>query len=237
MRALRNENGIALITALMFTVLSLVITMTLLYMVDAGTRTSGAVKRYRTVTEAAYGGADIVVKDLMTAGFAFHNYSIMNPGTSFNSYMTGSTNGYMRNLNSPTVSSCLRAKLTQPKSQWAAACSNVTLNAKESPDVTFNLNAASGTPLAVYSKIVDTMERKFTVLEAYSSTGGWAKRSKTVRVAGNSDTSTSALESGSTTDGSGVTVPHYPYMYRIEIQAERQQNATEKSKLSVQYAY
>jgi hypothetical protein len=56
-------------------------------------------------------------------------------------------------------------------------------------------------------------------------------------MAGNSDTTNFSLEGGSTTDGSGVTVPHYPYMYRIEIQAERSQNPAEKSKISVQYAY
>lgn len=238
MKILHNENGIALITALMFTALSLVITMSLLYMVTAGIRTSGAMKRYRTTTEAAYGGTDIVVKDLIAASFAFHDYSISHPGTSFSSYMTGSSTGYMKNLNAPNISACLRAKLTSPKTKWSAACSNATLNAKDASDVTFNLNAASGTPFAVYSKIVDTMERKFVVLESYSAaSGGLAKRSKTVTIAGNSDVSTTALESGSTTDGSGVTVPHYPYMYRIEVQAERQQNSTEKAKISVQYAY
>ncbi|MDD2733492.1 MAG: hypothetical protein PHF56_06090 [Desulfuromonadaceae bacterium] len=238
MRVLHNENGIALITALMFTALSLVITMSLLYMVTAGIRSSGAMKRYRTTTEAAYGGTDIVVKDLIAASFAFHDYSVANPGTSFSSYMTGNANGYMKNLNAPNISACLRAKLTSPKSKWSVACSNASLNAKEASDITFNLNAASGTPFAVYSKIVDTMERKFIVMESYSAaSGGLGKRSKTITVAGNSDTSSMALESGSTTDGSGVTVPHYPYMYRIEVQAERQQNATEKAKMSVQYAY
>lgn len=235
MKILHNENGIALITALMFTVLSLVITMSLLYMVTAGIRSSGSMKRYKTTTEAAYGGTDIVVKDLISASFAFRDVS--SASINFAKYMTDSSSGYMQKLNAPNVSACLRAKLTSPKNQWSTACSNSTLNAKEAADISFNLNAASGTPFTVYSKIVDTMERKFTVLESYSSPSGMAKRSKTVSLAGNSDTSSTALESGSTTDGSGVTVPHYPYMYRIEIQAERQQNATEKAKISVQYAY
>jgi hypothetical protein len=233
MKFLRNENGIALITSLMFTMLALVITMSLLYMVSSSIRTSGAIKRYRTTTEAAYGGTDIVVKDLISASFAFHDISsATNP---YSKYMTdrfATTGNY-----TPTFSNCLRAKLTSPKSKWAMACSNTTLNAKSGSDITFVLNSASGSPFSVYSKIVDTMERKFTVLETYSAVGGQAKRSKTITMAGNSDASSTQLESGSTTDGAGVTVPHYPYMYRIEIQAERQQNAAEKSKISVQYAY
>lgn len=231
MKHINNENGIALVTSLMFTMLTLVITMTLLYLVTSNIKTSGAVKRYRTTTEAVYGGTEIVVKDLISASFAFANTS-----SATNPYSTYMTNRFASTGNySPTFSNCLRAKLTSPKSKWTTACSNSALDPKSGTDITFVLNSASGTPFAVYSKIVDTMERKFTVLETYSSNG--AKRSKTVTIAGNSDTSSTALESGSTTDGSGVSVPHYPYMYRIEIQAERQQNATEKAKVSVQYVY
>ena len=226
MKMLHSEKGVALVTSLMFTVLSLVITMALLYMVTASVRTSGAIKSYRTATAAAYGGTDIMVKDLVAASFAFHDYSAAHPGTTFTSYMQ---NSYMLNLNSPVISSCLRAKTTTSRSQWPSSCSDVSLTAKNSPDVSFNLNSASGQPFAVYSKIVDTMERKFLVLRNHSSI--------TVKMAGNSDTSLVALEGGSTTDGAGVTVPHYPYIYRIEIQAERQQNALEKAKISVQYAY
>jgi hypothetical protein len=229
MKMLHNEKGIALVTSLMFTVLTLVITMALLYMVTASIRTSGAIKRYRTTTEAAYGGTDIMVKDLITASFAFHDYSVAHPGTTFTSYMQ---NTYMVSLNSPYVNSnCFRAKLSTPKSQWPSACSDVTFSdISHSPDVSFNLNATPGQqPYVVYSKIVDTMERKFKVFRNHSSV--------TVTMAGNSDTSTSALEGGATTDGAGVTVPHYPYMYRMEIQAVRQQNPAEKAKISVQYAY
>lgn len=228
MKILHNEKGIALITSLMFTLLSLVITMALLYMVSTSIRTAGAVKRYRTSTEAAYGGTEIMVKDLITASFAYRDYSAANPGKGFSYYMK---NSYMSRLSSPNISdSCFRVKMTTPKSKWPAACSDIsTSNIKNTYDVTFNLNAASGTPFAVYSKIIDTMERKFQIYRNHTT--------MTVTMAGNSDTTTFALEGGSTTDGAGVSVPHYPYMYRIEIQAERQQNPTEKSKISVQYAY
>lgn len=232
MKILHNENGVALITSLMFTVITLLITMSLLYMVTSSIKTSGAIKRYRTTTEAAYGGTDIVVKDLISASFAFRAAS-----SASNPYSTYMTSRFSNVNYAPAFSNCLRAKLTTPKSQWSTVCSNSTLDAKSGTDISFVLSSASGSPFTVYSKIVDTMERKFIVLETYSAVGGLAKRAKTITTAGNSDTSSMALEGGSTTDGSPVVVPHYPYMYRIEIQAERQQNAIEKAKISVQYVY
>jgi len=227
MKILHNEKGIALITSLMFTVLSLVMTMALLSMITASIRTSGAIKRYRTATEAAYGGLDIVVKDLITANFGYNDYLSSHSTATYNDYMKLN---YMVSLNSPDISTCLQDKLTKPTSQWPAACkADVSSNAKNAFDISFNLNAASSTPYAVYSKIVDTMDRKFVVFRNHSSI--------TLTLAGNTDTSILALEGGSTTEGAGVSVPHYPYMYRIEIQAERNINSSEKAKISVQYAY
>ena len=131
---------------------------------------------------------------------------------------------------SATVSDCLRQRLTLPRTQWSGSCANVTFNPKQDSDVSFVLNAtAPGTPYRVYTKIIDTMERKFTVLD-----GGIAK---TVTIAGNSDTSSLVLDGASTSDGGGVSVPHYPYIYRIEVQGERQLNPMEKVNLSVYYAY
>lgn len=226
MKTLHNEKGIALVTSLMFTVLSLVMTMALLYMVTASVKTSGTVKRYRTTTEAVYGGMDIMVKDIINANFGYKNFLVNNPGASYIDYMKLN---YMVNLNMPDVSACLQAKINSPKSQWPSTCLDVTANAKQAFDVSFNLNSASGSPYVVYSKIVDTMDRKFVVMRNHSSI--------TLTKAGNSNTSEFDLEGTEVIGGSGVTVPHYPYMYRIEIQAERQQNAAEKAKLTVQYAY
>jgi len=73
------------------------------------------------------------------------------------------------------------------------------------------------------------MERKFLVLDGSTQ--------KTIVIAGNSDVSSFVLEGGGTTEPGAVTVPHYPYVYRLEVQGEREQNATEKANLSVMYAY
>lgn len=225
MMLLHNNKGIALITSLMFTTICLVISMYLLYIVTAGVKTSGTMKKYRTALDVAYGGADIVSKDLLVAGFVFKTYS----GTS---YIDQIKTTYMTNLGSPVVSSCLRTKLTKPRSQWGS-CADTTENAKTGTDISFDLNATGGTPFTVYSKIVDTMERKFAVLEDVAG----VKTSKTVTIAGNTDESSTSLDFGSTTEGGGVTVPHYPYIYRVEVQGERKVNPNEKSKLSVLYAY
>jgi len=229
MKRIGNERGIALITALMFTVLGLVISMALLYSVTSGIRTSGALKRYRTATDAVYGGTDIVLKDILTTSFGFSDYSTANAGSSGKSFATYMSNS-VGSLSTPSFSSCLRQRLTTPRTQWSGSCANTDLNPKNSTDISFNLNATSNAPYTVYSKIVDTMERKFTVLDPSGVV-------KTVVIAGNSDTSSLVLDGGSTTDGSGVSVPQYPYIYRVEIQGERQQNPLEKANISVLYAY
>jgi hypothetical protein len=225
MKYLKNNDGIALVTSLMFTALALVMCMSLLYMITSGIKTSSAIKQYRTALDAAYGGTDILTKDLLAAAFSFRNLS----GTAYKNQMKTT---YMANLNQANISDCLRTKLTKPRSQWGG-CADSTLSPKFGTDISFDLHAASGSPFTVYAKVVDTMDRKFQVLESYSS----SQKTLTVMRAGNTDESSTSLEYGSTTDGSGVTVPHYPYLYRIEVQGERRQNATQKSNLTVMYAY
>jgi hypothetical protein len=226
MTCIGNEKGVALVTSLMFTLLALVISMSLLYMVTSGMHASGALKRYRTAVDAAYGGTEIMVKDIISTSFKYNDYLLTNPGTSFPDFLKSS----MGTLSNMTVSDCMNQRLTTPRSQWTGACANVSLKLDAlTADVTFSLNATSSSPYKIYSKIVDTMERKFLVLDSGVV--------KTVTIAGNSDTSSIVLEGGSTSEGGGVTVPHYPYMYRIEIQGERATNAVEKSNISVLYAY
>jgi hypothetical protein len=228
MKLINNDKGIALVTSLMFTVLALVMCMSLLYLITMSTKTSGTMKRYRTALEAAQGGTDLVLKDIFPA---FHSYS----GTALTSRFTG--------FNSLSTSLCLRIKLKTPKSEWPNACRNFSLNAKESKDVAFNLNGASingvpGTPYRVYAKIVDTVDHRIVVADNYSGASGRnSVRPKTVVFAGNSDVSESGLNISSVTQGKPPNNPHYPYLYRVEVQGERQINAVENSKLSVLYAY
>lgn len=225
MKTLQNNKGVALVTSLMFTMLALVITMSLLYIVTLSTRSSGAMKRYRTVTEAAYGGTDIVLKDLIKASMGYADYVKDNPTKTFTEYMTANSLG---SLNSPTVSDCLYTKLTTPKNQWPSACSNVTSNIKDKNDLSFKLNAATGKPFTVYSRVVDDMGHKVSVYES-----GMAK---VKTIAGNTDLSKGDSDASAVIEGGAVYVPHLPYIYSVEVQAESP-TTPEKTKLLVQYAY
>lgn len=57
---LRNEKGVALVTVMMLSLVSLIIIATLLYMVTSWTQISGKTKHYSTALEAAKGGLNVV---------------------------------------------------------------------------------------------------------------------------------------------------------------------------------
>jgi hypothetical protein len=228
MKHLKSENGIALITALMFTVLSLVISMALLYMVTAGAKTSGSLKRYKTAMDATYGGTELITKEIIGKALAFSNFSAS--GNSFTTYFPNQM-GTMTILSESNLD-CLHMRLTTPRRFWSDACSTIS---SSSPDISFRLNAASGSPYRVYSNIVNTSEWRIT---SFPGTG----LKITTSLAGNSDV-TSGEESeltqgGVVKTGTPLKTPHYPFVYKIEIQGERQNNpAMEKGNMSVLYAY
>lgn len=225
MKTLRNEDGIALVTSLMFTTLALVISMALLYMVTIGARASGSLKRYKSVLDATYGGTEIISKDLIANALSFQNQS-----SSFNSFLQGRMAGL-----SPTFSNCLQMRLENPRNAWTGACASVDGNPKNAPDIIFPLNAAAGNVFNVYSKIVDTTEWRFT---SFSSNSAGTPVAVSKKIAGNSERGgINNLSKGGTIVNQTPTVPHFPYMYKIEIQGERQQNSVEKASISLLYAY
>jgi hypothetical protein len=137
-----NNKGIALITALMLTLITLVIILGILFVISNNTKSSGANKAYRNVTEAAYGGADLVMQDIIPRMMVFNNISTIK----------GEYSSIGLNFGS---SACVRTKLNNAVSGWGV-CSS-TLNPKVQPDVKFNLAGSSGQSFSVYSKIVDTV--------------------------------------------------------------------------------
>jgi hypothetical protein len=215
----------------MFTMLSLVISMSLLYMITSGIKTSGAMKRYRSTVEAAYGGVDIMIKDIINSNLL--NASSMTPAeftTQMTNYVAGFTaaNGF----NSKSINAaCLQEKLTKPSKQWSTACKDFSLtpNATNS-DISFQLKATTGLPYNVYAKIVDTMEYVFE---------DFVDGKKVItKSAGNTDLSSTQLEGAAVVQsGGGNSNPSQPYMYRIEILAGRPASSMEKSQISVQYLY
>jgi len=226
MNKLRNEDGIALVTSLMFTTLALVISMSLLYMVTMGARTSGALKRYKSVLDATYGGTELLTKDIVNNALLFQNQS-----SSFNSFLQGRLAGIA--LTFP--SGCLQMKLENPRRMWTGACASVNANPSVSADIVFPLNATAGSTYNVYSKIVDTTEWRFT---SFSSNAAGTPVAITKVIAGNSDRGAgSGISKGGTIVNNSPMVPHYPYMYKMEVQGERQQSRVEKANISVLYAY
>ena len=112
------------------------------------------------------------------------------------------------------TNTCFSDKLLKTTATWGAGC-NSTLDAKSSPDIRFTLSGvAPARPFIVYTKIIDT-------------------------VAGNSNTSGILLEGQGTAESQSglITAQHFPYTYRMEVQSERQNDATEKANFSVLYAY
>jgi hypothetical protein len=213
MKILNNNKGIALVTSLMFTLITLGIAMLMLYIVLQNTTTSGAHKRYKNSLDAAVGGVEIVTKDVLPylVGFA-GNYTATS--NYFLTNLTGSMN--LSGLTVGVTDACLLAKLTSKN--WGASCTSANSNSdpKISPDMTFNLqsvitgsNTSSG--FRVFTKIISTTP-------------------------GTTDQSGRSLE-GMATTGAPPQDIGAPYLYRIELTGERITNPKEKASLSVLYAY
>ncbi len=201
---MQNNRGIALVTSLMLTLISLIMIISLLYIVTHSITQSGQQKRYKTALDASYGGSEILVKDIFP--IVMQNYS----STSLISTVESSFGTV--NLQVLATQECLQKKLTQPTAQWPSSCSNIS-EAKKVPDMSFTLQASSGNPFIVYSKIVDTIN-------------------------GNTDTSGLQLEGSGVSESSSLITPqHFPFIYRLEVQGERQNNPSAQANIEVLYAY
>lgn len=148
---LRNEKGIALITALLMMVLGFAVVVTLLLLVTQGTKISGIEQRYAVALDATKGGGDLII------------YMIRNGLTSPPS---------LANAAGPSTSSCLNQKLSKPTSaanwaacSWSTSTSNPALkeaiseDPSEAPDLTLSMNGYQ-----VFVKITDTKETSTDLL-------------------------------------------------------------------------
>ncbi|MCE1226012.1 MAG: hypothetical protein LWW87_05915 [Geobacteraceae bacterium] len=208
MKFIRNEKGIALVTALMLTMITLVISMLMLYMITQNISSSGAHKRYKNSLDAAVGGVDIVTMDALPYLISF---AVDPNATSLIDRLNASMNLV---ATTGVTDACLQAKLTSKT--WGAACgaASSNLNPKDTPDVSFTLQSqlsAAAVGFRVYTKIVSTTP-------------------------GSTDMSGRNLETSSTTGAPPGDVGA-PYLYRIEVLGEKTTNPLEKANLSVLYAY
>lgn len=146
MRTLQNENGIALVTSLLLTMISLAFVLALLYVVTQGTKMSGAQKRYRNALEASHGGVEVMTKEIIPK--LFTGYSSNKLATDFSTI----------NLAVSSSVTCMQQKMTLTNGHWSACSVNSSsLDPKVGYDLTFRLQNISGQPgFRVYAKIVDT---------------------------------------------------------------------------------
>ncbi|OPY81027.1 MAG: hypothetical protein A4E64_00083 [Syntrophorhabdus sp. PtaU1.Bin058] len=135
-------------------------------------------------------------------------------GTNLSNAVTTFNNITAAKVNSVASDVCFLAKLRSATTSWPTGCDS-TLDAKTSADIKLTLSGTGGAqPFDVYTKIVDT-------------------------VVGNTNISGVVLEGmGTAESASGViTSQHFPYMYTIMFQGERQNNPAERAEFEVLYAY
>lgn len=147
MKNLDNERGIALITALLLTMISLLVLMAVVYMITQGIQVSAAHKKYATALEATYGGAEVFTKDVI--------------GKAINSPLAEPPMDALLGATFARYTGCFRKKLIFPTSKWEAqgcGADAKTVDPKTKPDVQFTLQGLPNQPnFSVFSKIVDTV--------------------------------------------------------------------------------
>jgi hypothetical protein len=67
-KIINNQQGIALVSALIFGVIGMLMVSSLLLMVDSGTWLSGSKKRYHMALNATHGGMDFFTKEVIQSG-------------------------------------------------------------------------------------------------------------------------------------------------------------------------
>lgn len=216
MVTLHNNKGIALVTSLLFTLISLGIIMALLTIVLQGTRVSAGSKSYKTAIEAGYGAVDVVTRDIFPAIFK---------GT----FAADKANLATQLGLAFPLEACFNQKVGSSTSNpnWSACTGFFTSPVPtQSTDMTFNLKATNDSVgFKVYTKITDTR------------CGGDTAAGQPCTNSDSSGIDYLDAGSGVTSSSGSVTPQHRPAYFRIEVQSERAVNPKEKSQLSVLYAY
>lgn len=213
MRYVRNEDGIALVTALMFTLICLAMIMTLMYYVLSGTKMSAAQKKYRNSLEATYGGTELVTKSIIPRLFSDYSSGSLSLKTDF-----GGTEKIDLKFGETGTSTNadLKTKLLKPTSEWPSSISR-TVNPKTVPDFVFTLKGQGAGDFKVYSKIVDTIAGVGLI-----DASGIDYLDAGIGVAGSS---------------TSTQTPRTPNVYSVEVQGEAAVNPKEKAGITVLYAY
>lgn len=209
---LSGTDGAALVTALMLTVLSLVVALTLLYTVTSGVRISASQKRYRSALAAAHGGVELVTQEIISRLLRLDPLKHSGPES-----LEGLEDDFSLIRLSFPAYGCLQQKLGNPTAGWSAACAaQAASDIAEQPDFSFTLGAdhPSESGYRVTMKIVDT-------------------------VPGNTDsTGFDLLDPGSSVAGREEIIhpQHIPSMFNLSVQGVGD-GPQERARLSVLYAY
>jgi hypothetical protein len=210
MRYTSGDKGAALVVVLAIVVMSATMFAVVLHFIQRGTETSGLEKKYETAKDASLGAVEVFAKEIIPIAIAIARSTPANSLTN--------TLGSFNSIPSATITAgatnaCFSDKLLKSTANWASTCSSGT-DPSTSPDIVFTLKNTEAQPFRVYTKIVDT-------------------------VSGNSNTSGVLLEGAGVAESQGamVSVQHFPYMYSMEAQGERQQNPSEKASFDILYAY
>lgn len=169
----RNQEGAALVTALMLTMLSLVISMALLSSVLSGIGVSASQKRYRSALSAAQGGVELLTQELVPRLF-----------------QTGATREELQDqfaliaLQLPQYD-CLRQKLNNPTGNWSACGDDpAPADPGRSPDVIFRLASVGNRGFRVAGKIVDSVpgnSDKSPVIDYLDAGGSVSAKEEVIR--------------------------------------------------------
>lgn len=207
MKSLQNERGVALVTSLLLTLISLAIILAVLYLITQGIQLSGSSKRYKSAREASFASVDVMAKEIVP---------LLLNGTKTTD-LVGTFNAI--GLDFGTHTDCLYQKLNNPTSAWTSAVcgTNATsINPKSNFDMKFTLK---GLPLqgnyTVYTQIISTVKGNSDMSGFELLSGG----------------------AGVTGTDSGISPVHIPSLYTIEVHGEKDTNPVENSRLSVLYAF
>jgi hypothetical protein len=221
MKQLKNDKGIALVTALLLTLISLTFMMAVLYLLTQGVRTSASTKHYATALEATYGGVDFFTKDALPQMLTLASSAFVG------NTLEGQYTALSMDIPATVTDACLQDKLTKVSSGWSNCnANNKTTDItqlKDTADMKFTFPGTQGSSAyTVYAKIVDT-------------------------VIGNTDTSQYAggglligagvARSAMSVGGGNTPSTKIPYLFDIEIQGEASVNPQERTRVNLFYAF
>jgi hypothetical protein len=206
-KIINNQQGIALVSALIFGVIGMLMVSSLLLMVDSGTWLSGSKKRYHMALNATHGGMDFFTKEVIQSGLSGTNLGAM---SNFGGILT--TNAAVTN---PQFTDKLTTRGDTNDGFWPYDPNLAnTANAFVTPDATVSFTFPSGPNINVATTILSTNRGNSGTAANVLQGGG-------------------VVNNG----GNTITPQHIPYLYQTVSQGQSAANARENARLSTIYAY